>query len=69
MIDVKAENGVVQMTFPTGGMSPEQINDFVTWLRIESIARRSKLTEHTARELSAEIKAGWWEANKRRFGE
>ena len=69
MIDVKAENGVVHMTFPTAGMSPEQVNDFVTWLRVESIARRSKLTEQTARELSEEIKSGWWEKNKQRFGE
>ena len=69
MIDVKAENGEVHITFPTDGMSPEQVNDFVTWLRVESIARRSKLTEQAAWQLSEEIKAGWWEKNKHRFGE
>ena len=69
MIDVKAENGVVHLVFPTEGMSPEQVNDFVTWLRVEAIARRSKLTEQAAWELSEEIKADWWEKNKQRFGE
>ena len=69
MIDVKAENGVVHLVFPTEGMSPEQVNDFVIWLRVEAIARRSKLTEQAAWELSEEIKADWWEKNKQRFGE
>jgi hypothetical protein len=57
------------MTFPTDGMSPEQVNDFVTWLRVEAIARRSKLSEQDAWQLSEETKAGWWEQNKQRFGE
>jgi hypothetical protein len=50
-------------------MSPEQVNDFVNWLRVEAIARRSKLTEEAAWQLSEEVKAGWWEKNKHRFGE
>ena len=69
MIDVKAENGVVHMSFPTEGMSPEQVDEFVTWLRVEAIARRSKLTEQAAWQFSEEIKADWWERNKQRFGE
>ena len=50
-------------------MSPEQVSDFVNWLRVEAIARRSKLSEETAWQLSEEVKAGWWERNKGRFGE
>jgi hypothetical protein len=69
MIDVKAENGVVHMSFPTEGMSPEQVDEFVTWLRVEAIARRSKLTEEAAWRLSEEVKTGWWEKNEQRFGE
>jgi hypothetical protein len=68
MIDVKAENGVVHMDFPTVGLSPEQVDDFVTWLRVEAVARRSQLSEQSAWHLSEEIKAGWWEKNKARFG-
>ena len=69
VIDVKQENGVVHMAFSTEGMSPEQVNEFVTWLRVESIARRSKLTEKSAWQLSEEIKATWWDQNKQRFGQ
>ncbi len=69
MIDVRTEDGVVQIRIPTEGMSPEQINDFVAWLRAEGIARHSKLTEQAAWQLSEEIKAGWWDKNKQRFGE
>jgi len=69
MIEVKAENGLVHLTFPTEGMTADQVNDFVTWLRVESIARRSKLTEQSAWQLSEDIKADWWKKNKQRFGE
>ena len=69
MIDVKAGQGTVQITFPTDGMSPEQVNDFVAWLRVEAIARRSKLTVSAAWQLSEEVKSGWWERNRERLGE
>jgi hypothetical protein len=68
MIDVKADNGAVHLDFSTEGMSPEQVNDFVSWLRVEAIARRSKLTEESARQLSEDIKADWWRKNESRFG-
>ena len=69
MIDVKAGSGTVQITVPTDGMTAEQINDFVTWLRVEAVARRSKLTPSAAGQLSEDLKAGWWDRNKQRFGE
>ena len=69
MIDVRGENGTLRITLPTDGMSAEQVNDFVTWLRVEAIARRSKLTPSAAWQLSEDIKAGWWDRNKQRFGE
>ena len=47
--------------------TPEEINDFVSWLRVEGIARRSKLTPEAAWHLSEEIKSSWWQANKDRF--
>lgn len=69
MVAVKTENGQVQLTFPTDGMSPQEVSDFVAWLRVESIARRSRLTPEAAWQLAENIKAGWWEANKTRFGQ
>ncbi len=68
MIEVRAEDGVIHMSFPTDSMTPEQINDFVTWLRVEAIARRSKLTEETAWKLSEETKADWWGKHRSQFG-
>jgi hypothetical protein len=69
VIEVKAEQGMVHMTFPTDGMSADEVNDFVTWLRVESIARRSKLTEAAAWKLSENIKEDWWKQNSSRFGQ
>jgi hypothetical protein len=68
MADVKAEDGVIRMAFPTDGMSVEQVDAFVAWLRVAAIARRSKLSAQAAWQLSEDIKASWWEQNKSRFG-
>jgi hypothetical protein len=68
MIDVKADTRGVHLDFSTEGMSPEQVNEFVTWLRVEAIARRSRLTEASAHQLSEEFKAEWWRKNEGRFG-
>ncbi len=67
MIAVKTERGQVQMSFPTEGMSPDEVNEFVTWLRVEGVARRSQLTPETALRLGEDIKAGWWSENEQRF--
>ena len=67
MIAVKAEKGRLEVSIPTEGMSPEEVSDFVSWLRVESIARRSKLTPGEAWKLSEEIKSDWWQANEHRF--
>jgi hypothetical protein len=67
MIAVKADKDHVEISISTEGMTPEEINDFVSWLRVESVARRSKLTEEDAWKLSEEMKAGWWSANQHRF--
>jgi hypothetical protein len=69
MIDVKADQDTLHITVPTDGLSAEQINEFVAWLRVEAIARRSKLTPPVAWQLSEDLKAGWWERNRGRFGE
>lgn len=48
MIDVQAENGVARMAFATEGLFPDQVDDFVTWLRLEGIACQSRLSEAAA---------------------
>ena len=67
MIAVKAEHDRLQVTIPTAGMTPGEVNDFVSWLRVESVIRRSKLTPEAAWKLSEDIKSEWWQANERRF--
>jgi hypothetical protein len=67
MIAVKAENGCLQVTISTEGMTPDEVNDFVSWLRVESVVRRSRLTLEAAWKLSEDIKSDWWQANERRF--
>ena len=67
MIAVKVENGCLQVTIPTEGMTPDEVNDLVSWLRVESVVRRSQLTPEAACKLSEDIKSDWWQANERRF--
>jgi hypothetical protein len=67
MIAVEAANGCLHVTIPTEGMTPAEVNDFVSWLRIESVVRRSQLTPGAAWKLSEDIKSDWWRANEHRF--
>ena len=67
MVGVKTENGQLQVTLPTEGMSAAEVNEFVAWLRVEMIARRSKLTRESAWKLSEDIKSSWWQSNEGRF--
>ena len=67
MIAVKADHDRLQVTIPTAGLTPDEVNDFISWLRVESVVRRSRLTPEAAGQLSEDIKAGWWQANERRF--
>ena len=67
MIAVKAENGCLQVTIPTEGMTPGEVNDFFSWLRVESVVRRSRFTPEAAWKLSEDIKSDWWQANERRL--
>ena len=48
-------------------MTPGEVNDFVSWLRVESVVRRSRLTPEAAWKLSEDIKSDWWQANERHF--
>jgi hypothetical protein len=60
-------NRCLQVTIPTEGMTPGEVNDLVCWLRVESVVRRSRLTPEAAWKLSEDIKSDWWQANERRL--
>jgi hypothetical protein len=64
-MSIVAENDEIRIS--TKGMSADEVRALVDWLRIEVIARKSKLTESAAWTLSEQIKSGWWEHNKGRF--
>ena len=55
------------MTIPKDEVSPERLNSFLDWLRFESVAGRSALTDMEAGRIAEESKQSWWDANKRRF--
>jgi hypothetical protein len=67
MIAVKAENDHLLVTIPTQGMTPDEIGDFVSWLRVEGTLRRSRLTPEAGWKLSEDIKSNWWRENQNRF--
>lgn len=67
MLAVEADQHEIRLTIPTDGMLPEEVSQLVTWLRVEVIARRSKLTDAGARQLAADLNTGWWERNQARL--
>jgi hypothetical protein len=67
MITVETTDTSIRVTIPKGEMPSERLNSILDWLRLESIASRSSLSEEEAGRLADEIKSGWWAANKDRF--
>ena len=67
MITVENPEGGVRVTIPKGEVPPQRLNSFLDWLRLESIAAKSRLTEADADRLAEQAKADWWAANKSRF--
>ncbi len=57
----------MRVTIPKDELPPERVNSFLDWLRLEALARRSRLGEPEAERLAEELKASWWAANKERF--
>ena len=67
MIDLENCPEGLRVTIPHDEVTPERLNRWLDWLRLEAAAQHSYLTETAADQLAAELKAGWWEANKARF--
>jgi hypothetical protein len=67
MITVETTNEGVRVTIPKGDVPDERLNWFVDSLRLEAIAKNSRLSEAEASGLADEIKTGWWAANRHRF--
>ncbi len=67
MITVEATETGMRVMIPSNEVPPERVNAFVDWLRLEAVARQSRLSEADADRLAEEIKSDWWTKNKDRF--
>lgn len=67
MVAVEADKNEIRVSISTKDMTPEEVSAMVSWLRLESTIRRSKLMPDEAWRLSEDIKADWWQANEHRF--
>lgn len=67
MITVEANQDEIRVHIPTRDMPAEATNAFVDWLRVETAARRSRLTDAAAKALAEDINADWWARNQARF--
>ena len=57
----------VPVTIPKDAAPSQRPDAILSWLRLEEIVQRSRLTEEDAHRIAEDIKADWWEANKNRF--
>ena len=67
MITVETTDEGLRVTIPTSEVPPDRVDSFLDWLRLEAVARRSRLSEAEAEQMAEAAKAGWWAANKDRF--
>jgi hypothetical protein len=59
MFAVETTPAGIRVIIPTGELEPSQLDEVLSWLRLESVTRRSAMAESG--------KAQWWAANKSRF--
>jgi hypothetical protein len=57
MITVEDIGAGVRVTIPKDAMPPQRLNSFLDWLRLESVAGKSRLTEIEANRVAEEVKS------------
>ena len=67
MIAVETIPAGIRVTIPTGEVDPSQLDEVLSWLRLESATRRSAMSEAEADAMAEIGKAQWWAENKGRF--
>ena len=67
MITVETTKDEIRVHIPTRDLPAEVTNALVDWLRVETAARRSRLTDAAAKPLAADLNADWWARNQGRF--
>ncbi|MGI8468698.1 MAG: hypothetical protein ACR2N3_09610 [Pyrinomonadaceae bacterium] len=66
-IEATRMNDKLLISIPTKDMQAEEINDLLSFFKIEFTVRNSKMTGVEAEEISEEIKSDWWKKNKLRI--
>ena len=64
MLQVINENEEINLRFSKNLTDLGEFSKFLSRLKIEDIATRSRMTEEQAIEIANDIKADYWEANK-----
>lgn len=67
MIAVESSEEIIHIHIPRGEVRPEALDAWMDWLKLESIAEKSQLSEQEADAMAEESKAQWWRANRHRF--
>ena len=67
MIAVESSEETIHIRIPRGEVRDEALDAWMDWLKLESIAEKSRLSEQEADAMAEESKAQWWQANRRRF--
>lgn len=64
MITIKREKEQYIVSFPQDIVSMEDIQDFISWLRLEEITKKSEISDEEVFALAGQVKKDWWERNK-----
>ena len=67
MIEVETLPTSIRVTIPNDEVDAGRLDEVLRWLRLESVSRRSAMTEQDAEEMAESAKAEWWAKNKSRF--
>jgi len=67
MIKIQYEPSDVVVRIPKELAASAYVQGFLEHLRVEAALEKSRITDAQIEELSEQVKADWWAANKERF--
>lgn len=66
-MDIRREGEKILISIDKDLISSKNLLKFIDRLKLEEIAKQSKLTKKDVAEISEKIKEEWWQKNKSRF--
>ena len=66
-LDAFTADGRVVISFPESAVPARELEDFISFLKAEWVARQSRFTEADAKTLADEVDVGWWGRNRERI--